>query len=146
MRVVLQRVTEASVSVGGSTQGSIGLGYMLLLGVMKGDTVQQAEWLADKVLKLRLFEGDDGKINDQSVVDIGGEILVVSQFTLAGSTEKGNRPDFLRAAPPDEAKKHYKFFIEQIRKSGLKVATGEFGEMMQVSLINNGPCTILLER
>ena len=146
MRVVLQRVLEASVSVEGTVCGSVGRGYMLLLGVMNEDTAQQAEWLAEKILKLRLFDGDDGKINDQSIADIGGGILVISQFTLAGNLEKGNRPDFVRAAAPDRAKKLYEFFVEQLRRSGLAVETGEFGAMMHVSLVNEGPCTILLER
>ncbi|KKW38687.1 MAG: D-tyrosyl-tRNA(Tyr) deacylase [Candidatus Peribacteria bacterium GW2011_GWC2_54_8] len=118
---------------------------MLLLGVMTGDTEEQAAWLAEKILKLRLFDGADGKINDRSITDIGGGILVVSQFTLAGNLEKGNRPDFLRAAPPDEARKLYAFFVERLRGSGLTVEIGAFGEMMQVSLVNEGPCTILLE-
>ena len=118
---------------------------MLLFGVMTGDTEEQAAWLAGKVLKLRLFDGADGKINDRSVVDIGGGILVVSQFTLAGNLEKGNRPDFLRAAPPDEARRLYEFFVGRLRGSGLTVEIGAFGEMMQVSLVNEGPCTILLE-
>ncbi|KKW44229.1 MAG: D-tyrosyl-tRNA(Tyr) deacylase [Candidatus Peregrinibacteria bacterium GW2011_GWA2_54_9] len=145
MRIVLQRVSEASVSTGGTLCSSIGRGYMLLLGVMTGDTEEQAAWLAEKILKLRLFDGADGKINDRSVVDIGGGILVVSQFTLAGNLEKGNRPDFLRAAPPDEARRLYEFFVGRLRGSGLTVEIGAFGEMMQVSLVNEGPCTILLE-
>jgi len=145
MRIVLQKVTEASVSVSETTRGSIGRGYMLLLGVMREDTEEQAEWLAEKVLKLRLFEGDDGKINDQSITDINGGILVISQFTLAGSLEKGNRPDFLQAAPPEEANPLYEFFVEKLRGSELKIETGEFGGIMKVSLVNDGPCTILLE-
>lgn len=146
MRIVLQRVSEASVRVEGTVLGSVGRGYMLLLGVMAGDTEEQAAALAEKVLKLRLFDGEDGKVNDKNISDINGGILVISQFTLAGNLEKGNRPDFIQAEAPDRAKELYEFFVEQLRKSGLAVETGEFGGMMRVSLVNEGPCTILLER
>ncbi len=145
MKLVLQKVSQASVSVEGNVRGSISQGYMLLLGVMQGDTEAQAEWLAEKVLKMRLFDGAEGKINDQTVVDIAGGILVISQFTLAGSLEKGNRPAFTDAASPEEGKRLYEHFTEELRKSGLTVETGEFGAMMEVSLVNDGPCTILLE-
>lgn len=147
MRLLLQRVSQASVSVDGKVIGQIGRGYLLFLGVMKGDTEAQALWLSEKVSKLRLFDGDDGTINDRSVVDIAGEVLVVSQFTLAGRTEKGNRPDYTRAEEPGRARELYEFFVERLRALGIKnVATGEFGACMQVSLINDGPVTLLLER
>lgn len=147
MKLLLQRVSEASVLVDDETIGSISKGYLLFLGVLQGDTSAQAQLLAEKVVKLRLFDGNDGKINDQSIVDINGEILVVSQFTLAGSTEKGNRPDFTMAAPPDEAKVLYDYFVKKLEELGVqKVETGEFGAYMDVRLANDGPVTLILER
>ena len=147
MRLLLQRVLSASVSAEHHIIGQIGRGYLLLLCAMEGDTEVQAQWLAEKVTRLRLFDGTDGKINDRSLIEIGGEVLIVSQFTLAGATEKGNRPDYTGAAKPDVAEKLYDFFIEHMRKLGVvRVETGKFGAEMQVELINDGPVTLLLER
>ncbi len=147
MRLLLQRVTSASVTVDGKTVGSISRGYLLFLGVMQGDTDEQGKWLAEKVPKLRLFDGEDGTINDRSLIDMGGEILVVSEFTLAGKTEKGNRPDYTSAAKPDEAKTLYASFVEKLRLLGVKkVETGVFGASMAVELVNDGPVTLVLER
>jgi D-aminoacyl-tRNA deacylase len=147
MRALLQRVTSASVSVGGSVAGSIGQGYLLFLGVMKGDTQSQALALADKISKLRLFDGHDGKINDRSLIDIAGSALVVSQFTLAGQTDKGNRPDYTGAEAPDMARILYTQFADALREAGVAhVETGVFGADMQVALVNDGPVTLLLER
>lgn len=145
MRLVLQRVTEASVSVGGEPVGQIGKGYLLFLCVMKGDGEQQAEWLAEKVVGLRLYDGEGGKVNDRSLLDVGGELLVVSQFTLAGDVRKGKRPDYTAAAAPDEAEKLYTFFVHKLHSLGVKrVATGRFGAMMQVALVNDGPVTLTI--
>jgi D-tyrosyl-tRNA(Tyr) deacylase len=147
MRIVLQRVKESSVSVDGSVIGSVGAGYLLFLCVMKGDTSLQAQWLAEKIVKLRLFDAPDGKVNDKSVLDCGGEILVVSQFTLAGDTAKGNRPDYTAAAGPDEAKILYEYFMKKLRELGVKkVEGGEFGAMMEVKIVNDGPVTLILEK
>lgn len=147
MRVLLQKVSQASVTVEASIIGSIKEGYVLLLGVMQGDTEEQAIKLVEKIVKLRLFDGFDGTINDRSILDINGEILVVSQFTLAGRLEKGNRPDYTQAASPEGAKVLYEYFIDSLRKSGVsKVESGIFGAMMEVELINKGPVTLFLER
>ncbi|MDD3897176.1 MAG: D-aminoacyl-tRNA deacylase [Candidatus Peribacteraceae bacterium] len=147
MRILLQRVRKASVSVDGEFVGSIDRGYLLLLGVMQGDTEEQASWLAHKIAHLRLFDAQDGKVNDRSILDIGGEVLVVSQFTLAGDFAKGNRPDYTAAAAPAHAIPLYEFFIDALRKEGVsKVESGTFGAMMEVSLINDGPVTLWLER
>lgn len=147
MKVVLQRVQSASVVIDAQKSAEIGVGYVLFLGILQGDTSAQAQLLAEKIVKLRLFTGADGKINDRSILDIDGDILVVSQFTLAGRTEKGNRPDFTAAAPPDEAVVLYEYFVDKLRQLGVQsVQTGEFGADMQVSLNNDGPCTLILER
>ncbi len=147
MKVLLQKVSGASVKVDEKDIGSIGTGYLLLLGVVNGDTEEQAQWLAEKISKLRLFEGDDGTINDRSLIDMDGEVLVISQFTLAGTCKKGNRPDFTDAAPPEIAEKLYDFFISALKELGVtKVESGEFGAMMEVSLTNSGPVTLALER
>ncbi|MDD5751589.1 MAG: D-aminoacyl-tRNA deacylase [Candidatus Peribacteraceae bacterium] len=147
MRLVLQRVTEASVTVDHAVVGSIGAGYVILLCVMKGDTSLQAQWLAEKIVKLRLFDAADGKVNDQSVLDIIGGILVVSQFTLAGDIAKGNRPDFAAAAGPEEAKILYEYFMKKLKELGvLNVEGGEFGAMMEVAIVNDGPVTLVLEK
>ena len=158
MKILLQKVTEASVSVDGEVVGQIGQGYLLFLGIISGDTAAQAELLAEKIVKARLFDGPDGppdpngivqagKINDQSVADISGEILVVSQFTLAGRLEKGNRPDYSQAAPPEDARVLYEYFIRKLETLGItKVESGEFGAYMNVSLTNDGPVTLILER
>jgi len=147
MKVILQKVTEASVSVDEEVISQIGKGYILFIGIVRGDTSAQAALLAEKIVKLRLFDSSDGKINDQSILDISGEILVVSQFTLAGSTEKGNRPDYSAAESPNDAKILYEYFIRKLSEHGvLTVETGEFGAYMDVSLINDGPVTLILER
>jgi len=147
MRVLLQRVTEASVTVENEPIGSIRAGFVLFLGVLEGDTGDKALWLADKITKVRLFPGEDGKINDRSILDTGGGILVVSQFTLAGKTEKGNRPDYTAAAKPDVAEKLYDYFLECLRTHGVQnVACGRFGAHMEVRLLNDGPVTLILER
>lgn len=146
MKVILQRTSKASVSVGGRIIGSIGKGYVLLVGIMEGDAEEQAKELSEKIAKLRLFDGENGKINDRSITDIRGEILVISQFTLAGKMEKGNRPDYTAAAHPDTAKPLYARFIELLRGHGIPVEHGEFGAYMQVELVNEGPVTLVLER
>lgn len=144
MRMVIQRVTEASVTVEGSVVGSIGKGIAVLLGVAKGDTEQDADFLANKLVNLRIFEDDAGKMN-LSVQEIGGEILVVSQFTLLGDCRKGRRPGFSDAAPPDEADRLYQYFVEQVRRLGVHVATGQFQAMMLVKIYNDGPVTFVIE-
>jgi D-aminoacyl-tRNA deacylase len=147
MRVVLQKVSSASVSVDGSVIGSIGEGYLLFLGVIDGDTEEQARWLAEKIVKLRLFDGEDAKINDKSILDVDGGILVISQFTLAGRTEKGNRPDYTQAMKPQEAEVLYNRFIDLLKENGVQaVASGSFGAHMEVELINDGPVTLVLEK
>ncbi len=147
MKVLLQRVTEASVTVDSTMIGTIGRGYLLFLCVLKGDTSAQAALLAEKIVKLRLFPDEQGKINDRSILDVGGDILVVSQFTLAGRAEKGNRPDYTHAAPPEEAKVLYAYFIGKLRELGVtRVVSGAFGAVMDVKLCNHGPVTLWLER
>lgn len=146
MRIVLQKVASASVSVDGKVIGAIEAGYVLFVGVLKGDTEEQAQKLAEKVVKLRLFDGEDGKINDRSVLDRGGSTLIISQFTLAGDTKKGNRPDYTAAESPDTAKVVYERFIDYVRNAGVeRVETGVFGAHMEVSLVNDGPVTLILE-
>ncbi|MFH0770943.1 MAG: D-aminoacyl-tRNA deacylase [Candidatus Peregrinibacteria bacterium] len=147
MRLLLQRVLQAQVNVDGKTVGAIAQGYLLFLGVMKGDSEIEAKWLAEKVSKLRLFDSDSGKVNDWSILDIGGEVLVISQFTLAADIANGNRPDYTLAAPPVDAEKLYETFISLLKSSGIKkVEAGVFGAEMEVSLINDGPVTLELER
>jgi len=144
MRAVLQRVTEASVVVDGKTVGAIGQGLMILLGVEQGDNETDAEYLAEKCARLRIFEDREGKMN-LSVEDIGGELLVVSQFTLLADCRKGRRPGFSRAALPDAACALYRQFVERLRGRGLTVATGIFQAEMKVHLINDGPVTLLID-
>ncbi len=144
MRAVLQRVSSASVEVDGKTVGAIGQGLMILLGVEQKDTAQDARYLAEKSAQLRIFEDDAGKMN-LSVEDIGGEILVVSQFTLLADCRKGRRPGFSRAALPQSAEALYRQFVELLRDRGLKVATGIFQAEMNVHLTNMGPVTLLLD-
>jgi len=147
MRLVLQRVSQASVSVDGAVVGQIGQGYLLLLCVMKGDTSLQAQWLAEKVNKLRLYDGPNGKVNDRSILDTKGEILVVSQFTLAGNVEKGSRPDYTAAAGPEDAKILYEYFMKKLRELGVgTVEGGVFGATMMVESKNDGPVTLILEK
>lgn len=145
MRAVIQRVNKSSVSVGGVIKGSVGKGYNVLLGVMEGDTEAQAELLAAKVAKLRVFEDADGKMN-KSITDIGGEILVISQFTLCADIKKGNRPSFTDSAAPDEANRFYEFFCSKLRENGIsKVETGVFAAEMTVEIENDGPVTIVMD-
>ncbi len=145
MRVVLQRVSRAAVSVEGAVVGSIGVGYCLLVGFAQADTTTQVEWMADKVAGLRLFADAEGKMN-LGLAEVSGAVLVVSQFTLYGDASRGRRPSFIDAAPPAVAVPLYEAFVEGLRSRGLPVATGEFGAMMQVELVNDGPVTLILER
>jgi D-tyrosyl-tRNA(Tyr) deacylase len=144
MRAVVQRVIQASVAVEGSCVGRIGRGWLVLLGVAQGDTDADTVWMADKVITLRAFEDDQGKMN-RSVLDIRGGILVVSQFTLLGDCRGGRRPSFTAAAEPGEAERLYVRCTELLAQSGLEVATGVFRAMMKVELINDGPVTFLLD-
>ncbi len=146
MRVVLQRVSEAHVTIEGRVVGEIGLGQFLLVGFKQSDTTDQVEWMADKVVGLRIFQGDAGKMN-RTLADVDGSILVVSQFTLYGDVRKGRRPSFIDAATPETAIRLYERFVEllEARHPG-KVATGEFGAMMDVSLTNDGPVTLVIDR
>jgi D-aminoacyl-tRNA deacylase len=145
MRVVLQRVSRASVTIAGRVAGAIGAGFCLLVGFSHRDTPAQADWMADKVAGLRLFSDADGKMN-LGLGDVGGAVLVVSQFTLYGDASKGRRPSFVDAARPEVAVPLYDAFVAALRARGLTVATGEFGAMMEVELVNDGPVTLILER
>ena len=146
MRIVLQRVKNASVTVGDERISEIGAGLLLLVGVASGDGEAEADWLARKISGLRIFNDREGKIN-LSVRDAGGEVLAVSQFTLLADTRKGKRPSFVGAAPPEEAERLFDYFCEGLRSSGVdQVETGRFGAMMDVALVNDGPVTIILER
>ena len=146
MIALIQRVSEASVQVDGDTTGSIGRGILILLGVHRNDTERELEWLAGKCARLRIFEDDEGRMN-RSVKDVGGEILVVSQFTLYGDARRGNRPSYTEAAPPEIAEPLYEQFIERVgREAGVKVERGVFGAMMDVRLVNDGPVTLWIER
>ena len=145
MKAVVQRVTRAKVEVGGNTVGEIGKGFLVLLGVMEGDTEKEAALLAAKTAKLRIFEDDAEKMN-LALADVSGEVLAVSQFTLCADVKKGNRPSFTPSAPPQEANRLYEYYMDCLRSEGVKnVAHGEFGADMQVSLVNDGPVTILLD-
>jgi len=144
VRVVIQRVSEASVTVDQKTVGAIGQGLMVLLGVAQGDTSQEAKALAEKTAGLRIFEDDAGKMN-RSVEEIGGSLLVVSQFTLLGDCRKGRRPGFTDAAPPELADQLYEEYVAALRSRGVNVATGVFRADMQVALVNDGPVTMLLD-
>lgn len=144
MKIVLQRVREASVIVEGERVGAIGNGVMLLVGFSDGDTEEDLKYLAEKVVHLRIFEDESGKMN-RSLLDVGGSILSVSQFTLYGDCRKGRRPSFSLAAKPDIAKPLYEQFNDRLRQYGVQVETGIFGAMMQVSLVNDGPVTLILE-
>jgi len=144
MRVVVQRSKQAQVTVDGAVVGQIESGLMLLVGVTHEDTEQDARYLADKIAGLRIFEDAEGKMN-LSVTDVGGQILSVSQFTLYGDCRKGRRPNFMAAARPDEAVVLYEYFNDQLRGQGLTVATGKFGEMMDVSFTNWGPVTLIID-
>jgi D-tyrosyl-tRNA(Tyr) deacylase len=145
MRIVLQRVSRARVTVAGRVTGEIGPGLLLLAGFTDWDTDDVLAWMAKKVLQLRIFPDDEGKMN-RSVEDVDGGILVVSQFTLYGDARKGNRPSFIDAARPEVAIPLYERFVQLLRDSGRPVGTGEFGAMMDVELVNDGPVTLVLER
>ncbi len=144
MRAVVQRVSRAQVKVNGEIVGEIGLGLLVLLGVGRDDGEADGTYLAEKIAGLRVFEDDQGKMN-RSVMDVGGSVLAVSQFTLYGDVRRGKRPSFDAAAPPEKARQLYEFFVEQIRTAGLHCETGRFQEMMSVELVNEGPVTILLD-
>lgn len=144
MRAVVQRVTRAKVTVAGEIAGEIGLGLLVLLGVGREDSEANADYLAEKIAGLRIFEDDAGKMN-RSALDVGGAVLVVSQFTLYGDVRKGKRPSFDDAAPPQRAQELYEYFVGKIRAAGLRCETGIFQEMMAVELVNEGPVTILLD-
>ena len=144
MKAVIQRVRESAVTVDGREVGRIGRGLLVLLGVSRDDTPAEADYLVDKTLNLRIFEDETGRMN-RSLLDVGGELLVVSQFTLYGDCRKGRRPSFVQAAPPETAEALYEHFVDQARGSGVPVATGRFRAMMDVSLVNDGPVTLILE-
>ena len=144
MRAVVQRVSRAQVTVNGEIAGEIGLGLLVLLGVGREDMEADAIYLAEKIAGLRIFEDDEGKMN-RSVQEVGGSVLAVSQFTLYGDVRRGKRPSFDGAAPPEQARQLYEFFVEQIRAAGLRCETGRFQAMMKVELVNEGPVTILLD-
>lgn len=145
MRAVIQRVLNSSVSVDGEIKGSIGKGFNVLLGVMQGDGEAQAQLLAAKISKLRVFEDENGKMN-RGITDIGGEILVISQFTLCADIKKGNRPSFTDSAPPDEANRLYEYFCSKLLENGVsKVETGVFAADMKVEIMNDGPVTIVMD-
>jgi D-tyrosyl-tRNA(Tyr) deacylase len=145
MRIVLQRVSQASVTIAGQVVGSIDRGYCLLVGFTHGDTQAQVDWMAEKVAGLRLFSDADGKMN-LGLDEAGGSVLVVSQFTLYGDTAKGRRPSFIDAARPELAIPLYERFLDALRGRGLRVAAGEFGADMQIEIHNDGPVTLVLDR
>ena len=145
MRVIIQRVTKGKVSIAGSLKGEISKGYVILLGVKVGDTEKEALQLADKVVKLRIMEDGDGKMN-LSILDTKGEILVISQFTLYGDASGGRRPSFIQAARPEVSKPLYELFVSELKRLGIeKVETGEFGAYMDVEIHNDGPTTIIMD-
>jgi D-tyrosyl-tRNA(Tyr) deacylase len=144
VKAVVQRVTQASVTVDHHAVGEIGHGLVVLLGVARGDTEKEADYLAEKILQLRIFEDDNGKMN-RSLQDTGGGVLVVSQFTLLGDCRKGRRPSFAAAAPPEQAEALYAHFVRKVAQMGVPTATGRFRASMQVALTNDGPVTLVLE-
>lgn len=144
MRAVVQRVSRARVTVNDFVSGEIGLGLLVLVGVGRGDGESDATYLAEKIVGLRIFEDAEGKMN-RSVVDVGGSVLAVSQFTLYGDVRRGKRPSFDVAAGPEEARRLYEFFVARVQAAGVRCETGRFQEMMQVELVNEGPVTILLD-
>lgn len=144
MRAVVQRVKESSVFVGGKSIAAIGRGLMVLLGVAREDTQKEAEFLAEKIVNLRIFEDKNEKMN-LSLLDTGGQMLVVSQFTLLGNCRKGRRPSYVDAAEPEAANSLYEYFIQQVRAKGVEVQSGRFRAMMEVHLINQGPVTLVVE-
>ena len=145
MRAVVQRVSRARVVVDEEVVGEIGRGLLVLLGVAKTDTPEQAVWLADKIVSLRIFQDAEENMN-LALTDVGGAVLVVSQFTLYGDSHKGRRPSFIDAAPPEIAIPLYEAFVDAVRAHGIPTATGQFGTMMQVELVNDGPVTLIMER
>jgi D-aminoacyl-tRNA deacylase len=144
MRAVVQRVTSAAVVVSGATVGSVGRGLLIFLGVGQDDTEEDAVYLVDKVAGLRIFPDQQGQMN-LSLATVAGEVLVVSQFTLCGDCRKGRRPSYSGAAPAEKAEQLYRVFVDRLRSTGLRLAEGVFGAMMQVSLVNDGPVTLLLD-
>ena len=145
MKAVIQRVIHSNVKIDGEVVGEVGQGFMILLGVMQGDTKADADKLVKKIPYLRIFEDENGKMN-LSCLDVNGEMLVVSQFTLCADCSHGRRPSFINSAPPDEANMLYEYFVEELKKAGVsKVETGRFGADMKVELINDGPVTIILD-
>ena len=144
MRAIAQRVSESHVTVQDEVVGHIEQGLMVLLGVGKKDTEKDADYLCDKIVNLRIFEDENGKLN-RSLLDVGGQMLVVSQFTLLADCRKGRRPSFVNAAPPDEADRLYRYFCDRVSRKGIAVETGRFRAMMRVALVNDGPVTIILE-
>ena len=145
MRAVVQRVSRARVVVGDEVVGEIGRGLLVLLGVAPDDSLEQVRWLADKVVGLRIFRDDEGKMN-RDVVEVGGGVLVVSQFTLYGDCSKGKRPSFIGAARPEHAVPMYEAFLDAVRALGVPVAAGQFGADMNVELVNEGPVTLIVEK
>jgi D-tyrosyl-tRNA(Tyr) deacylase len=145
MKILIQRVAKASVEVDEKVVGSIGPGVLVLIGITHNDTPVQAAWLANKLIHLRIFEDSQGKLNE-SLLDQKGSALIISQFTLYADCSEGRRPSFTQAAPPEIANPLYEHFVDEIRKSGIPVATGIFGAEMKVSLVNDGPVTIMVER
>ena len=145
MRVVVQRVTRASVTIDGAVAGEIGTGLAVLVGFTDGDDGVAISWMADKLVGLRIFSDEQGKMN-RSVAEVGGGVLIVSQFTLYGDVSRGRRPSFVKAAHPDAAIPLYEAFVEAVRERGVPVATGRVGAMMDVSLVNDGPVTMVIER
>ena len=145
MRVLLQKVTEAHVRIGGETVGEIGCGILLFIGVTHTDTRKEADFLIDKCVNLRVFNDENGVMN-RSVLDVGGEVLAVSQFTLYGDARKGRRPTYIAAAPAAVSEPLYDYFVDGLKARGMKVATGRFGADMAVSLVNDGPTTLWLEK
>lgn len=144
MRAVVQRVKSSKVTVDGEVIGSVNRGFNVLLGISKDDTIEDVDYIKDKIVNLRVFEDEDNKMN-KSLLDIQGELLVISQFTLYGDCRKGRRPNFMEAMKGSEAEKLYETFLEEIKKSGLRVQCGKFGADMTVDIVNDGPVTILLD-
>ncbi|OLC54187.1 MAG: D-tyrosyl-tRNA(Tyr) deacylase [Acidobacteria bacterium 13_1_40CM_4_69_4] len=144
MKAVVQRVSRAEVRVGGEVVARIGRGLLVLIAIEKGDRTADLDWFSDKVLNMRVFEDSAGKMN-RSALETGAEVLVVSQFTLAGDLSRGRRPGFERAAPPEEAEVLYRAFVERLQRGPLRIATGRFREFMEVELVNDGPVTLILE-